>query len=659
MRSKLITIIFLFISGVSFAQIGGNIRLMQPADGEGYIIYTDTSGRQDYVLLTSLIDDTTGLDVRIDSVSFDTVSRDLTLYYNDTSITNLTINIPGGNIETSTDTIVSLSNLQMFGIQPVVVNNDTVGIKVEMSRSGGEFGIMETDTGQIEVIKRGLYVYLNVTRPFNADSLSGQDSTYYLHYLDPTIAGVRDTLITIDNRILVLEGDIVGINDWDSLVNVPAGFADGIDDNTTYSAGAGLTLNTTTFSLTDVSNQASVDNSGNTFIQDITLDGFGFVTGITSAALSSHSHTESDISDLDHFTGADITGNETAFTGWDKDVTDDFSGDYNDLTNKPTIGVSRWNLNTNHIYNNNTGNVGIGEFGPSQKLHVNGNFRLTGALYDALNSPGGSGQILSSTVTGTDWIDPYTADGTTIGKTVGNQFYLIDPSSQISINNSGLNFIQDVTLDNYGRVTSLESNLVSIGSGLSLLGQTISLTDVSSQTSVNNSGNTFIQDIILDGFGRVTGIVSSTATYTSYDYWRITADNNNTENVTRLELIDFAGGKGIKTSYNTSTNTLQTEVSNDVTVIANASQAFNTYSSSSPNYIHTASDNFLLNDNTDGRTFTIYVHSGDAQINTISGTDIVEDGNVIDPAVTTKYHTSGETWTYIYDSTFDYWVIFK
>lgn len=34
--------------------------------------------------------------------------------------------------------------------------------------------------------------------------------------------------------------------------------------------------------------------------------------------------------------GADITGNETIFDGWDKDVTDDFSGDYNDLTNKPT-----------------------------------------------------------------------------------------------------------------------------------------------------------------------------------------------------------------------------------------------------------------------------------------------------------------------------------
>ncbi len=35
--------------------------------------------------------------------------------------------------------------------------------------------------------------------------------------------------------------------------------------------------------------------------------------------------TESQISDLNHFTGDDISGNETAFDGWDKDVSDDFT----------------------------------------------------------------------------------------------------------------------------------------------------------------------------------------------------------------------------------------------------------------------------------------------------------------------------------------------
>ena len=58
------------------------------------------------------------------------------------------------------------------------------------------------------------------------------------------------------------------------------------DTNTTYSAGAGLDLSSTTFSHTDTSSQASVNNSGDTFIQDITLDTYGHITAITSAAAS-------------------------------------------------------------------------------------------------------------------------------------------------------------------------------------------------------------------------------------------------------------------------------------------------------------------------------------------------------------------------------------
>jgi hypothetical protein len=59
------------------------------------------------------------------------------------------------------------------------------------------------------------------------------------------------------------------------------------------------------------------------------------------------------------------------------------------------------------------GNVGIGINNPSQKLHINGNFRLTGAYYDTVNSPGTSGQVLSSTATGTNWVDASTIGTTT------------------------------------------------------------------------------------------------------------------------------------------------------------------------------------------------------------------------------------------------------
>jgi len=47
--------------------------------------------------------------------------------------------------------------------------------------------------------------------------------------------------------------------------------------------------------------------------------------------------------------------------------------------------------------------LGVNEATPTQTLHVNGNARVTGAVYDSSNSAGTSGQVLSSTGTGTQW----------------------------------------------------------------------------------------------------------------------------------------------------------------------------------------------------------------------------------------------------------------
>jgi hypothetical protein len=49
--------------------------------------------------------------------------------------------------------------------------------------------------------------------------------------------------------------------------------------------------------------------------------------------------------------------------------------------------------------------VGIGTTSPTQELHVDGNIRITGAIYDSNNQAGSSGQILQSTGSGIEWTD--------------------------------------------------------------------------------------------------------------------------------------------------------------------------------------------------------------------------------------------------------------
>ena len=60
---------------------------------------------------------------------------------------------------------------------------------------------------------------------------------------------------------------------------------------------------------------------------------------------------------------------------------------------------------------------------------------------------------------------------------------------------------------------------------------TFNHSDTSSQSSVNNSGRTYIQDITLDGYGHVTGISSATETVT----------NTNTNQLTTFQVEDGDG----------------------------------------------------------------------------------------------------------------------
>jgi hypothetical protein len=104
--------------------------------------------------------------------------------------------------------------------------------------------------------------------------------------------------------------------------------------DTTYSAGNGIDLSGTTFSVAagsgltqdasglshaDTSTQASVNNSGTTVIQDVTLDGFGHVTGLASATIPTYANSDVD-SHLN--TGTATTDQVLSWNGSDYDWVD-------------------------------------------------------------------------------------------------------------------------------------------------------------------------------------------------------------------------------------------------------------------------------------------------------------------------------------------------
>src|SRR6056297_2463528 len=84
--------------------------------------------------------------------------------------------------------------------------------------------------------------------------------------------------------------------------------------------------------------------------------------------------------------------------------------------------------------------------------------------------------------------------------------------------NSNWDGIDGVAKDLQTQINSKAAGATTISAGAGLTGggnltanRTISHADTSSQASVNNSGRRFIQDVTLDGFGHVTGLVSADA----------------------------------------------------------------------------------------------------------------------------------------------------
>ena len=134
---------------------------------------------------------------------------------------------------------------------------------------------------------------------------------------------------------------------------------------------------------------ASTVSSDNTFLWDSTNDRLGIGTVAPSQAI--------DVTGAGKYYGL----NGKAFASTTSTTADPMQiGDISGV-GFPLQLLDNTGTSVLHVTN---GNVGIGTISPSQKLYVNGNLLVIGAFLDSNSQTGTSGQVLSSTVTGTDWI---------------------------------------------------------------------------------------------------------------------------------------------------------------------------------------------------------------------------------------------------------------
>ena len=142
--------------------------------------------------------------------------------------------------------------------------------------------------------------------------------------------------------------------------------------------------------------------------------------------------------------------------------------------------------------------------------------------------------------------------------------------------NSGISAAEVRSL--IGAGTSSSAGVTSVATGSGLTGGTITSTgtlshsDTSTQSSVNNSGVTYIQDVTLDGFGHVTALASSTATLSGLGFTGATNANYITNNNQLTNGAGYITSSSLPTVNNgTLTMTTSTGLDGSASFTANQS----------------------------------------------------------------------------------------
>jgi len=330
--------------------------------------------------------------------------------------------------------------------------------------------------------------------------------------------------------------------------------ADNNNDTLTITGGTfidtSVSGDTLTINHSDTSSQASINNSGNTFIQDITLDTHGHITGLASGS-------------VDPYDGWNLTVGGTA-RGLisENEVVSFVGGTSIDAAYSSTNNVITFNhADTSSVSNiNASGTTFVQDLTFDTHGHVTaastGSFTLGNGTLTMNTSGGGlsGSQTFTANQTGNNTftvaLNSSTAasNSTIVQRTSGGYIYANYFNTSPNDVSSGITKVCVETGDDgfirHGTAGAIRSFInvangatnttnpnnatISIAAGTSLSGGgsfttdqstngtiTINHADTSSQGSVNNSGRTYIQDITLDTHGHITGITSATETAVS------------------------------------------------------------------------------------------------------------------------------------------------
>ena len=180
------------------------------------------------------------------------------------------------NATVSNDTITfTKSDGSTFAVTTSDANTNTNYYLNGITKSGNTLTFSVSGTTN-RTYTFGSNAFNSTTIPTNNNQLTN-GAGYITSYVNTQRSDEEIRAVTSKQLV---EGPNVTLKDLGGTIEISS---TDTNTNTTYSAGGGLTLSGTTFSHTDTSSQGSVNNSGRTYIQDITLDAYGHITGITSA----------------------------------------------------------------------------------------------------------------------------------------------------------------------------------------------------------------------------------------------------------------------------------------------------------------------------------------------------------------------------------------